>query len=44
MNEQLLTAMQQTFFELAEKHNIPITDKVVEFFEDVYTAEFDTEG
>ena len=43
MNEQLLTAMQQTFFELAEKHNIPITDKVIEFFEDVFTAEFGDE-
>ena len=42
MNEQLLIAMRDTFLELAQKHEIPVGDKVVEFFEDVVTAELDT--
>jgi hypothetical protein len=40
MNEQQLQDMISTLLELAEKHEIPVSDKVVEFFEDVHTAEF----
>jgi hypothetical protein len=39
MNEQLLIAMRDTLLELAEKHDIRVSDKVVEFFDDVLTAE-----
>lgn len=42
MNEQLLIAMRDTLLGLAEKHGIPVGDKVVEFFEDVVSAELDS--
>jgi hypothetical protein len=40
MNEEQLTEMIGQLLELAEKHEIPVSDKVLEFFEDVHTAEF----
>ena len=40
MNEEQLTEMISQLLELAEKHKIPVSDKVLEFFEDVHTAEF----
>ena len=40
MNEEQLTEMIAQLLELAEKHDIPVGDKVLEFFEDLHTAEF----
>lgn len=39
MNQELLIAMRNTLLELAEKHGIPVGDKVVDFFDDVLSAE-----
>jgi hypothetical protein len=40
MNEQQLQDMIAQLLELAEKHEIPVSDRVLEFFEDLHTAEF----
>ena len=43
MNEQQLNEMIDALIELAKKHEIPVGDSVLEFFEDLHTAEFGIE-
>ncbi len=40
MNEEQLNDMIAQLLELAGKHEIPVGAKVLEFFEDLHTAEF----